>query len=385
MVETINKLKYRKMTLKQQYAPDVDVIRAIITTMKTVQTICQIEIKHIKGHQDKSKKHLTNEERLNVEADKLATTAIYRSKVSNVMLPGNKTRLLINNKEVTSKFTKTLRDTFHATRMHKYYQETYKWTNHTIEDIWWQAHGKAILQFTAGQRTSIQKFVHKRMACNKRENRYKAYRSPMCIQCKDIIECENHVLQCAECEIRKQGRIKYLKTIQDTMIKMGTNSTTIRVIITYLRSWLNNEQVPKLQEIAPDASEYLKETVLSQNRIGWENWFKGRISIKWGELYNNDIENPPFPLFRPSANRWGKKLIIDTWNFVLESWQIRNNAEHDKAGDPIKRQKEKLCEQILWTKQQIAQSKNFPLNGITEQDLKELPVANLALMAEQTH
>jgi hypothetical protein len=56
------------------------------------------------------------------------------------------------------------------------------------------------------------------------------------------------------------------------MINMGTNSTTIRVIITYLRNWLNKESQPILQEIAPDASEFLKSAVVSQNRIGRDQW-----------------------------------------------------------------------------------------------------------------
>jgi hypothetical protein len=383
MVESINKFRARPMTLKEQFAPDVDVIRAILNLINNVQDKCWLEIKHIKGHQDKNSEKLSPEAVLNVAADKLATIALTQKRVNNVMLPGNKTMIIINGKEVTSKFNKTLRDTFHATRMHNYYQETYEWSDQTIEDIWWQVHGKAILQFTNGKRTSIQKFMHKRIACNKRENRYKPYRSEMCLQCKDIIECENHILQCEKCEIRKKGRNTYLKTLQDTMIKMGTNSTTIRVIISYLRAWLNNAKMPNLEEIAPDASVHLKATVRSQSEIGWEHWFRGRISIKWGELYNNDIEHPPFPLFRPSAIRWGKQVIIDTWNFVLNSWQTRNEIEHDNTGDPTRRQKEKLCEQILWIKSQINQSKKYPLQGITEDTLKELPIENLVVMAEQ--
>jgi hypothetical protein len=30
------------------------------------------------------------------------------------------------------------------------------------------------------------------------------------------------------------------------------------------------------------------------------------------------------------------------WTFVLQAWQIRNETEHNKKGDPIKRQKQKL-------------------------------------------
>ena len=43
-----------------------------------------------------------------------------------------------------------------------------------------------------------------------------------------------------------------------------------------------------MEEIAPEAAEELKKAVKDQNNIGWGQWFQGRISIKWGELYNGD-------------------------------------------------------------------------------------------------
>jgi hypothetical protein len=64
--------------------------------------------------------------------------------------------------------------------------------------------------------------------------------------------------------------------------------------------------------------------VISQTNIGWEQWFRGSISIRWGELYNHDIQNPPFPLFQPSAARWVKKMLVRMWKFELQAWQIGN-------------------------------------------------------------
>jgi hypothetical protein len=73
---------------------------------------------------------------------------------------------------------------------------------------------------------------------------------------------------------------------------MGTNTTTIRTITTMLNTWLNETEPPELYEIAPEASEHLKQALIDQQNIGWDQWFRGRISIKWGELYNHDILKP---------------------------------------------------------------------------------------------
>jgi hypothetical protein len=63
--------------------------------------------------------------------------------------------------------------------------------------------------------------------------------------------------------------------------------------------------MPKLEEIPPDVLEYLQATVYSKSEICF-HWFKRRMSIEWGELYNKDIGHPLFPLSRPSAIEVGE-------------------------------------------------------------------------------
>jgi hypothetical protein len=79
--------------------------------------------------------------------------------------------------------------------------------------------------------------------------------------CINHIETSEHILQCLGCENRKKASQNYLKNMQITMGKMGTNTTTIRVIITHLSAWLNKQNQPTMEEIAPDASVHLKEVL----------------------------------------------------------------------------------------------------------------------------
>jgi hypothetical protein len=85
------------------------------------------------------------------------------------------------------------------------------------------------------------------------------------------------------------------------MIKLGTNSTTIRVISSHVTAWLNHQTSPDMSVIAPDSSEFLLQAVLEQKNIGWDQWFRGRISKKWGELYNNDIKTQNILINHPTA------------------------------------------------------------------------------------
>jgi hypothetical protein len=82
-----------------------------------------MDIHHIAGHHDKKNTTLSMEGELNVKADQLAAIGRKKKNVKPVLLPGNKPYLLINNKQVTSKHSKLLRDSFHTSRMHKYFKD----------------------------------------------------------------------------------------------------------------------------------------------------------------------------------------------------------------------------------------------------------------------
>jgi hypothetical protein len=168
-------------------------------------------------------------------------------------------------------------------------------------------------------------------------------------------------------------RQTYISNLQKTMIIIGTNSTMIRIIITMINAWLHDVEPSLLSEIAPEASEYLKEAVEEQNSIGWEQWFCGRLSIKWGELYNEDIKIPNIFCTRPSSNRWGIKIIQETWKFIIDCWKIRNNKEHDIEGHPTLKRKEKICDKFLWMRNKgNIQNLNSPWIQSSREELLEL-------------
>jgi hypothetical protein len=83
-------------------------------------------INHIKGHQDRKNQNLNEEALLDIAADRLATASLTRRKVEEVKLPGDTIQLTINDKHVTSHFTKNLRNSFHAGHMSEIFQQKYK-------------------------------------------------------------------------------------------------------------------------------------------------------------------------------------------------------------------------------------------------------------------
>jgi hypothetical protein len=167
---------------------------------------CFIKFVHIDGHQDKTNKVLNIDEKLNVEADSLATKGLGVQQIKHIMLPGNQGELYIKGKQVTSHYTKELRNAYHSVQMHYYLKDKYGWSDKTIANIWWQVHGKALNVLKEGNRRTISKFLHNRLPCNKRENIYYPYRSQYCSQCKHSIECNDHILRCITCVYRTKLR-----------------------------------------------------------------------------------------------------------------------------------------------------------------------------------
>jgi hypothetical protein len=383
-VNTINKLRNRKIPLKQYWSPNSDLIMATLSYINKIgNNAGSIKLLHIDGHQDRQKSKVSGLAELNIIADHLATNGLSQPPIRDIIHNTDKAVLFLNNQKVTSNHTRHLIECFSATEMYKYYFNKYNWSQKTLGKIWWEVHGAALQSFGAAQRISIQKFIHDRAASNYRENLYYTYKSPFCATCGVEQETLCHILKCNKCSKRHLLRKKYMMNMKDKMIYLGTNADTVRVVTTYLRAWLYDLDYPNILDVAPDASPHLKRAVTEQNDIGWGQWFRGRVSTTWSELYNHDISVPTNIVKYPSTKRWGKELLKITWQFVLECWYSRNLCEHDTDGDPITRAKDKLVEEILWNIKNKEESVPSQYKTLKYEELIIQPKDNLCIMNEQ--
>jgi hypothetical protein len=127
-------------------------------------------------------------------------------------LPGNKADLYMQNLQITSHHSRQLREVFYSSKMHQYLKDKHNWEDRTLGIVWWEIHGKSFSKITPSQARIIQKFIHNRLPCNKREHTYYGYRSPLCNMCKDNIECNDHVIKCNQCRTRVTLRQEFIKT-----------------------------------------------------------------------------------------------------------------------------------------------------------------------------
>jgi hypothetical protein len=90
-----NKMKNNKLTLKQHYSPNIDVLRSVMVKLMALKLKrCNVLIVHIKGHQDKRKTSVSTDEIMN------------KKNMKAFLLPADRCQILIDNKQVCSKYTK---------------------------------------------------------------------------------------------------------------------------------------------------------------------------------------------------------------------------------------------------------------------------------------
>jgi hypothetical protein len=123
----------------------------------------------------------------------------------------------------------------------------------------------------------------------------------------NITETQYHVLQCKNCERRQECKKKFLDEVRKVFANTNTDSDLSRVIVHHISAWINQEEPEPLRNLVDGATKQLEAAVEAQNKIGWGQIFKGRITIQWAALYNHGIKtNHKNIVNQNTAERWGK-------------------------------------------------------------------------------
>jgi hypothetical protein len=237
----------------------------------------------------------------------------------------------IKNKPITSKHRIVLREAYHIIELKKFYTNKYEWSDQIFNDMWWDIHGSAMNNFTLDEQTTLHKYVHRRLACNHRENLYYEYCVPICNTCNMAIETQDHVILCNTNESRKAYKINLIKDISKMMINNNTHDDLQRVICACLNAYIHGREIPTMNELADNPSDLLVQAYIDQEAIGWDNFLRGRMTKKWGEIYSRSNVTQNHETRKVKSKKWGKDLVVYCWKFFLSTWTERNQIEHGSA------------------------------------------------------
>jgi len=151
-------------------------------------------------------------------------------------------------------------------------------------------------------------------------------------------EIPQHYLRCQQNPNKEENRTQ-LKSIQKWMENVHTHPVIRVVLHQQMKAWLdeieNDTIITDLNE--EEYEEEVQAAIEEQNSIGWDQFFKGRITKKWSEIQQKVYskinaerkKQNKTPLSKAfSGQWWAAKVINQVVYYSLNAWQIRNNHLH---------------------------------------------------------
>jgi hypothetical protein len=291
---------------------------------------------HVKGHQDSDNDYasLPLISQLNVDADKLASTyhrekgdvPIYKQTLS----PAAKVQCHLPSGTITSKWKSVLRYHSTAPPLLQHLCEKNQWSDNTAAEIQWSTLNRCMSANLKSQ-THFVKLTNDLLPVNERLHRFDPCHSPWCPFCKQMQELtpetRDHLLRCKSPKLQEWRR-NFLVALGKRCDKTSTDPALRALLLKGFTAWLSGCDDFELEEFPTE----IREVAKSQQRIGWRQWFNGRVSRQWDiaqTAYTNRLP-PGHPGKRKTPSQWTVIMVKEVWNRWRELWQLRNEIVHGK-------------------------------------------------------
>jgi hypothetical protein len=196
------------------------------------------------------------------EAEKIAI------KLTNIYLQLNKQR-------VAGDFRVALRHASTAPEITSYYCDKYKWTQETIADIHWTAHGKSLTKLPSRMSKTITQMIHQWLPVNASYSINATGTGKLCPFCSTCDEDDRHFMSCphptpthlwaqAARNINK-ALVRYDKHVDRQILRLLSEAVT---------NWRTTSQPTAPTWLHPKFYTLFEK----QSKIGWDHLILGRFS-----------------------------------------------------------------------------------------------------------
>ena len=145
------------------------------------------------------------------------------------------------------------------------------------------------------------------------------------------VEQNQHYLRCRRSP-KYNHKLMCLKSIKGWMLKNNTAKLMQIVIQMRMADWIKGDHMPRINVREEEGGMRVQKAVDEQDEIGWDQFFKGRMSKEWqiiqGEEYQT-LSNQGEKILNHQTGLWWKTRIIRLIiYFALNEWQVRNDTLH---------------------------------------------------------
>ena len=286
-------------------------------------------------------------EELNGIADELA--GMPSERFVPVKPPGYEALLFIQDQVVNSKLATEVRRAATTLDLTPYYLTSHGWSHPQMEELDWEAYGRAIRSFPLGKRRTLHKFAHGWLPTGTVLNRhYKT--SQRCSLCgaddpvDHLLVCPHTVSLCAD----------FKKHLTTKLREWHTEPGLQRLLLDALFGSPGEEYVGTFA-----ASSTTSQFFTNQQAIGWfpELW-QGFFVRQWQELqddYDRRFE-------RRTASNWTSRIMTLLWTHFLSLWTYRNHHLHHTTRGRKERSRVQAIDKELTTLHGLGRDFRFTLN-----------------------
>jgi len=299
-----------------------DVLAEIWTTMAQLENKT---IAWVKGHQDNDKPYedLPLRAQLNCDADSIANAFIEGypdHPYSHVpLLPTSGVQLNLPVGTVTHKLKREIRLARTEPSLRKHLINKFGWTEEAFEDIDWESFRRAMKNLDK-HRTTLTKHVNNITPVGRRVNRYDPKYSANCSSCGEADESPEHLMLCPN---RDQWRKDCMKALRDFFKDWDTPLDAQELLLEGIKSVLEGRTADTIP-----IADSVAHIALTQEAIGWEELFRGRLSKSWklhqtahlGDRATEEV----------NGKTWGSalaKTLLQQWYNLWIEW---NQDRHGK-------------------------------------------------------
>jgi len=302
----------------------------VYTTISTLALQCsplQPSFLHVKGHQDaRPHRPLTIIEQHNVDCDHRAKSYTQTTKkrsmtYGNPAIPAAQPHLIIANKLICCNLTTMLQHTMAFPEYQQYLRQKLNWTTWTIQDVHWEMFSASLNAFGLEDQRCLILFVNGKLPL-RASPAHPHHGATLCPSCQRETEDKRHFVRCMHPECTTLFR-----TLHQQLIKLTQQLNLHSCILTAL--WLGlvaTRTDTPYPDVQADMLPTLRLSLQLQAQAGWEQLYYGRISSTWAKAIDQE---------HPKLRQTGEQVMVliqkIIWQFVLDTWQLRNQHLHQNA------------------------------------------------------
>jgi hypothetical protein len=223
---------------------------------------------------------------------------------------------------INEDYDNVIKQCFVSKKFENYCIKKFKWKGNTYKMVNWKALNHEAKKLNINRRTNLLKYVYDWLPIGNILKHIDPLASTSCPSCGAQVESPSHIFCCRATE-RQDITTSCIEAITEINNKWKVNTILTREIRKSLYNWTKSPSIrPSFDSID---NTQLRQILETQSSIGWGNFLKGLISIRFEEEINIQ-RNKQLNHFEEI--RWTCEIIRCIWDHEESHWKTRNGDKH---------------------------------------------------------